>query len=343
MHSNCGSGTDRVIGAHAYTYQDQLQKSWSFCIEEEGIDMTNTLTTAERATAGNETTAALRMLLPTGRIQEKVLTLLSQIGINLSTKNRCYKPLCKESGIEAKMVKGQNIPSLVALGRQDCGFSGYDWVLEQDANVVELLDLGFDPVQIVAAIPEELAAKGRDVWSAKKSLIIASEYRRLTEKYIEQNKLDAVFLQTFGATEALPPEDADMIVDNTATGSTLSANRLVIVDEIMQSTTRFICNAAALEDPVKKKALDEIVLLMKSTLRARQKVLIEMNVDAKDFERVVANAPCMRAPTVSELYGGQGYAIKIAVPTSEVKDLIPKLVALGARDILEYKLEKIVI
>jgi ATP phosphoribosyltransferase len=98
-----------------------------------------------------------------------------------------------------------------------------------------------------------------------------------------------------------------------------------------------------LEDPIKRKALDELVLLMKSSLRAREKVLLEMNVDAADFERVVANVPCMKSPTVSELYGGQGYAIKVAVPSSTVKDLIPKLVALGARDILEYKLEKIVL
>lgn len=304
--------------------------------------MTNTVTTMDRAAEEANRTTTLRMLIPTGRIQEKVLTVLSQIGINLSTKNRCYKPLCKESGIEAKMLKGQNIPSLVALGRQDCGFSGYDWIVEQDADVVELLDLGFDPVRIIAAIPEELASLGRDRWTSK-PLIIASEYRRLTQNYVEQNRLDAVFLQTFGATEALPPEDADMIIDNTATGSTLAANRLEIVDELMRSTTRFICNKSALEDPTKQKALEEIVLLMKSTLRAREKVLIEMNVDAQDFQRVVANAPCMRAPTVSELYGGQGYAIKIAVPSTAVKDLIPRLVALGARDILEYKLEKIVI
>jgi ATP phosphoribosyltransferase len=284
----------------------------------------------------------LKMLIPTGRIQEKVLTLLGQVGINLSTKNRSYKPICSASGIEAKMLKGQNIPSLIALGRQDCGFAGDDWVFEQKADVVELLDLGFDPVRIIAAVPDEIAQQGREVWM-KRRLVIASEYRRLSERYIEENKLDAVYVQTFGATEAMPPEDADMIIDNTATGSTLAANRLTIVDELMRSTTRFICNKAALEDPEKKQALDEIVLLMQSTLRAREKVLIEMNVDKADFERVVAFVPCMKAPTVSELYGGGGYAIKIAVQSSEVKNLIPKLVSLGARDILEYRLEKIVI
>lgn len=285
---------------------------------------------------------ALKMTIPTGRIQEKVLNVLEQIGVSFSAKSRSYKPVCKDAGIEAKLLKAQNIPSLVALGRHDCGFSGYDWIVEQEADVIELLDLGFDPVRIIAAIPQELADLGRERWS-KRELIIASEYRRLTTDFIARNQLNAVFLQTFGATEALPPEDADMIIDNTATGSTLAANRLVIIDELMQSTTRFICNRQALEDPTKRRALEELTMLMQSALRARERVLLEMNVDGQDFERLVANLPCMKAPTISELYGGQGYAIKVAVPSATVKELIPRLVALGARDILEYKLEKIVI
>jgi ATP phosphoribosyltransferase len=291
--------------------------------------------------AGDLTANPLKMTIPTGRIQEKVLLLLKQVGVNFATNARSYKPVCKEAGIEAKMLKGQNIPSLVALGRHDCGFCGYDWIVEQEADVVELVDLQFDPVRIIAAMPDDMAAQGKAVWS-KRPLIIASEYRRLTTEYIKANNLDAVFLQTFGATEALPPEDADMIVDNTATGTTLVANRLTIIDELMRSTTRFVCNRQALEDPTKRRMLEELTMLIKSSLRARERVLLEMNVDTKDFERLVSNLPCMRSPTISELYGGQGYAIKIAVPSSTVKDLIPQLVSLGARDILEYKLEKIV-
>jgi ATP phosphoribosyltransferase len=285
----------------------------------------------------------LRMTIPTGRIQEKVLTLLKQIGLTFSSTNgRSYRPKCTQDGIQAKMLKAQNIPNLVALGRHDCGFTGGDWIAEQQADVIELLDLQYDPVRIVAAVPEEVAELGRAVWS-KRSLIIASEYRTLTANYIERAGLNAVYVQTFGATEALPPEDADMIIDNTATGTTLAANRLVIVDELMRSTTRFICNRAALEDPVKRQKLEELTMLMQSALRAKEKVLLEMNVDKADLERLVANLPCMRAPTISELYNGQGYAIKVAVPAADVPQLIPRLVALGAQDILEYKLEKIVV
>jgi ATP phosphoribosyltransferase len=176
----------------------------------------------------------------------------------------------------------------------------------------------------------------------KRPIVVASEYQRLTAEYIEKKKLNAVFVRAFGATEALPPEDADMIIDNTATGATLKANRLVIVEEIMRSTTRFICNRAAYETPHKRQKLDELTMLMKSSLLAREKVLLEMNVSKEDFDRVVADLPCMRSPTVSRLHNEDGFAIKVAVPTKDVPALIPQLVALGARDILEYRLEKIV-
>ena len=182
--------------------------------------------------------STLRMTIPTGRIQEKVLTLLDQVGVKISTSGRSYKPACSDAAIEVKLLKAQNIPSLVALGRHDCGFSGYDWIEEQQAEVVELLDLEYDPVRIVAAVPEAIAVNDK-FRSMDRKIVVASEYRRLATSFIERNKLDAILLQTFGATEALPPEDADMIIDNTATGNTLRANRLVEIETLMRSTTRF--------------------------------------------------------------------------------------------------------
>jgi ATP phosphoribosyltransferase len=284
----------------------------------------------------------LKLTIPTGRIQEKVVGLLEHIGVNLGKNGRSYKPTCSSSGLEIKMLKAQNIPNLVALGRHDCGFSGFDWITEQQADVVEVLDLEFDPVRIVAAVPEELA-ENDNYKKLDRQLVVASEYRQLATDFIAHNKLNAVFLQTFGATEALPPEDADIIVDNTATGTTLRHNRLVEIETLMTSTTRFICNRQAYEDKDKRRKLEELAMLMQASLRARDKVLLEMNVAKEDFPRLVADLPCMRAPTISELYNGDGYAVKIAVSSKDVPSLIPKLVALGARDILEYKLQKIVI
>jgi ATP phosphoribosyltransferase len=292
---------------------------------------------------GSRSSETLKITLPTGRIEAKVLDLLEQIGLKFLSNGRSYRPLCNDAGIEAKMLKAQNIPEFVALGKHDCGFTGHDWVIEQAADVVELLDLGFDPVRIVAAIPEQwkdlpaLIEKNLD-----RPLVVASQYRRLAHNFIAKWNLNAIFVQAYGATEALPPEDADIIIDNISTGRTLYHNRLVVVDELMQSSTRFICNKQVLADKAKRSKLDELTMLMKSTVLAKEKVLLEMNVSKEDFENLVKELPCMRAPTVSQLYDGNGYAVKVAVAVEQVPSLIPKLVALGARDILEYKLQKIV-
>ncbi len=289
----------------------------------------------------NNASEKLKLTLPNGRIQEKVLRLLEQIGISYSQAGRSYRPHCSDPMIETKMLRAKNIPGLVALGRHDCGFAGKDWIYEQEADVVELLDLGFDPVKIVAAMPEELVKAGKDGFKGRK-IIVASEYPRLSADYIKKEKLDAVYVHAYGATEALPPEDADIIIDNTSTGATLRQNRLEIIAELMTSSTLFVCNKEALNNPAKRKKLEEMTMLMRSTLEARKKVLLEMNVPASAFDKIVGDLPCMKAPTVSKLHNSDGFAVKIAVSTSEVPSLIPKLVAMGATDILEYKLEKIV-
>ena len=286
----------------------------------------------------------LKITLPTGRIQEKVLQLLEQVGLKFLSSGRSYRPVCSDKYIEAKTLKAQNIPALVALGRHDCGFTGYDWIIEQNADIVELLDLGFDPVRIVAAIPEEFVSLSSLAQTiTERPLVVASEYRNLANIFIKQSGLNAIFVQAYGATEALPPEDADIVIDNTSSGTTLHHNRLLIVDELMQSTTRFICNKQALEDPAKRARLEELTMLMKSTIEARTKVLLEMNFSIEDFNNLASDLPCMLAPTVSPLYKNKGYVIKIAVPSSDVPRLIPRLVSMGARDILEYKLQKIIV
>jgi ATP phosphoribosyltransferase len=241
-------------------------------------------------------------------------------------------------------LKPQNIAALIALGRHDCGFTGADWIEEQQADVVELLDLGFDPVRIVAAIPEALLnSPSNPLINKERTVVVASEYPLLAQRFIEQHQLNAVFVRSFGATEALPPEDADIIVDNTSTGSTLKHNRLEIIATIATSTTRFVASRQAMQNPVKKAMLEEMVMLMKATLEARKRVLLEMNVSTEQFDGLIAQLPAMRSPTVSPLYGQEGYAVKVAVERKQVSQLVPLLVAAGARDILEYNLEKIVV
>jgi ATP phosphoribosyltransferase len=282
----------------------------------------------------------LKLVIPKGRLQEKVVERLNAIGIDLTFSSRSYRPYCSDPEIEIKLLKPQNIPPLLALGRHD---AGYDWVLESgyenSPEIVSLMDMSLNRVRLVAAVPDELAEGDR--WKTMR-LIVASEYVRIAEQYIQEKRLNAVLIKSYGATEALPPEDADMIIDNTSTGSTLAANRLTIVDEILTSTTHFLASGSAMADPWKQEKLTQMRMLIQSTMNAENKVLLEMNVSKPDLERLVADLPCMRSPTVAPLYGEEGFAVKIAVPAKEVSKLIPQLMALGARDLLEYRLEKLV-
>lgn len=285
----------------------------------------------------------LKLVIPKGRLQEKVESLLARIGLHLTYSSRSYRPVCSDPTVEVKLLKPQNIPALIALGRHDAGFSGLDWVIEQGLeghdNLREVMDLGFNRVRIVAAVPDALAADGA---YRRQRIIVATEYPVIAQRYLDAQQLDAVLIKSYGATEALPPEDADMIIDNTSTGSTLVMNRLTIVDTLLSSTTRLLASGEALADGWRAGKLAEIRMLIESVLNAETKVLLEMNVSAGQLEALVANLPCMRAPTVSPLHHGAGYAVKVAVAAAEAPRLIPQLVTLGASDILEYRLEKIV-
>ncbi len=293
------------------------------------------------------TRSPLKLIIPKGRLMDKVLNLLGHVGIDLTFSHRSYRPACSDPDVSVKLVKAQNIPSLIALDRHDAGFTGQDWMIENEPHYVgaptkpvELLDLGFNPVSIVAAVPENLA---KDAAYKNQRIVIASEYDVLTKKYIADNNLDAFVIKTYGATEALPPEDADMIVDNTATGATLRQNRLTIVDTLLRSTTCFVGNQKSIEsDPWKKEKLEQMVLLMQSTLRAQKQVLLEMNVANDAMDAVLQALPSLKSPTVTSLHQQEGFAVKAAVKAKDVPHLIPQLKAAGATDILEYKLERLV-
>lgn len=281
----------------------------------------------------------LRLMIPKGRIFEKVTKLLNESGIHLDGDERAYRPVSSDPEIEVKLMKPQNIPKLIELGAHDIGFTGFDWISDSCVDVEEIIDLKFDPVKIVAAIPENL-----DVEELKKrKIVVASEYENISKSFLEKNGFKYVFLRTYGATEVFPPDDADMIIDNTATGRTLEANKLRIIDTIIKSSTRFIANKESLSDPWKREKITELEMLFRSILDARDRVMLEMNVPKEKFEEIVNLLPCMRSPTVSPLYGERGYAVKVAVRDSEAVKLIPQLIKMGATDILEYKFRKVVI
>ena len=248
------------------------------------------------------------------------MSLLTDAGIEVHVGERGYRPVLSEPGFEVKLLKPQNIVEMLAAGSRDIGFAGADWVAEKQAELVELLDTGLDPVHIVAAAPKAMLEEG-DL--PQRHLVVASEYERLTTKWISDQQLDASFVHSYGATEVLPPEDADVIIDNSATGETLAANGLIVVDELLTSSTRLYASREAAADPEKKERIDGFVLSLKAVLQARTRAMLEMNVSLEDLEAMIAALPAMREPTVAMLHGGTGMAVKAAVPRSDLPRLIP--------------------
>lgn len=283
--------------------------------------------------------STINLALPKGRMYEAVNRLLEEAGLGVLDNGRDYRPRCRDPRFNLKVLKPQNIVRMVELGSRDAAFAGHDWVVELDADVRELLDSGLDPVRIIAAAPSNLAAPSR---LRSRRIVAASEYERITRDYLDREGYDYVFVRSYGATEVFPPDDADLVVDNTATGRTLAENGLVVVDELLRSSTRLIANPRALEGE-RGKVLEELVLLVGAVLDARRRVMMEMNVSRDVLDGVMRLLPCMRFPTVSPLSGDAGYAVKAAVPRESVARLIPLLKAAGATDILEYPFSKVVL
>ncbi len=281
----------------------------------------------------------IRLVIPTGRMREAVVRLLEGAGLTIPETDRGYRPRGSDPRFEIKLLKAANIPTLVELGAHDAGFSGDDWIQESGARVETILDTGLLPVRVVSAAPA-----GSDPFGTitGRPLVVASEYERLTRGYMEGRAIDWRYLRTWGATEVFPPEDADLIVDNTATGSSLAAHRLEVIDELLTSTTRFIANSRSLLDPDIRGPIDDLALLMRAVLEARRRVLLEMNVPADRLDHVVSLLPSMKSPTVQPLYGNGSYAVKAAVPRDRVDRLIPELLRAGATDILEASIRRVI-
>jgi ATP phosphoribosyltransferase len=279
----------------------------------------------------------LKVLLPKGRIYDSVASLFGGAGISLRLPERSYRPVVDQNDLEIKLMKPQNIGRLLELGAHDAGFTGRDWIDETGADVEEIMDLGFDPVRIVVAVPQALD----DAALRAKRIIAATEYEALARRWLDARGFNALIVRTHGATEVFPPDDADMIIDNTATGRTIAENGLRIVDTLMHSSTRLFASKAALDCPGKRQKILELKMLFEAVLNARDRVMLEMNVSRERFDSLVNTLPAMRSPTVAPLHGDEGYSIKIVVRAREVPALLPRIKALGATDILEYGLRKV--
>lgn len=284
-------------------------------------------------------TAPVQLAIPKGRMFQGIERLLADAGCPITKRDRDYRIQVRLDGVSAKLLKPQGIVEMLSAGRRDIGFAGADWVRELDADLVEILDTGLDPVQIVAAAPDALLENGR---LPNRPLIIASEYSRITQQWMAAREFRGQFVRSWGATEVLPPEDADCIVDNTATGSTLRANRLTIIDTLMSSSTRLYAHPKALENPDARSRIEAFALLLRSVLDARRRVMIEFNLDGDRLDGTIPLIPAMREPTISQLRNGMGVAVKAAVPKTQLAQLIPTLKGAGATDIVVSRIDQIV-
>lgn len=270
---------------------------------------------------------------------DHVTSLLQGAGITLRQSERGYRPNISLPHFDAKILKPRNVISMLAAGARDVGFAGEDWIQETGAELHELLDTQMNPVRLVVAAPTNILVNGK---LPDRPIVVATEYPQLAKRWIKETGIDAKVLQTFGATEVFPPEDADCIIDNTATGSTLRANGLEIFDEVMSSSTRLYASPAAMQNNAINDRINDFAMLINSVLQARKRVMMDLNVSQENLQVVVDCLPSMRTPTVSPLSDSGWVAVRSALPRNQLAEIIPKLKSAGATDIVTTPAEQII-
>jgi ATP phosphoribosyltransferase len=286
----------------------------------------------------------LKLGLPKGSLQESTLKLFRKAGYHIAVSNRSYYPVFDDLEIESMLIRAQEMARYVESGILDCGLTGYDWIMEQAADVKEVAELnyakeGLRPVKWVIAVPADSKIKSvRDLRGKR----IATELVGYTRRYLKAKNIKAEIDFSWGATEVKPPHLADAIVELTETGTSLRANNLRIVETILESSTRFISNRKAWQDKWKKQKMENIVMLLKGALAAEEKVGMKMNVQKKDLKRVMSLLPAMHSPTISALSDAGWYDLDVVIDERMLIDLIPKLKKAGASGIVEYQLNKVI-
>lgn len=286
----------------------------------------------------------IKLGIPKGSLQESTLYLFKKAGFNINISERSYKPTIDDSEIECLLIRAQEIPKYVEQGVLDIGLSGKDWITETKAKVEEVADLvyaktGFGKVKLVIAVPEDSKIKSVKDLEGKR---IATELVSVTRGYLKKNKVNAEVEFSWGATEVKVPELVDAISELTETGSSLRANKLRIVDTIIESNTKFIANKKSMQDSWKKQKIQEIALLLNGALAAESKVGLKMNVEKKNLNKLLFLLPALKKPTISELSDKNWAAVETIIDEKIVREIIHKLKQAGAQGIIEYPLNKII-
>ncbi len=291
-------------------------------------------------------TQKLRLGIPKGSLQEATLRLLKMAGWEVHLEGRSHFPRINDPEIQAILLRAQEIPRYVAEGVLDAGITGYDQIVENDVEdqVVQVEEFvyskqGLGKVRLVLAVHNDSPYQQVEDLEGKR---IATELPNTVRKFLRARGVNAKVEFSWGATEAKVPELVDAIADITETGSTLRANNLRIIETILESSTRLIANPQAWQDPWKQRKIRHMALLLQGALRAQQKVGLKLNVARSDLPKVIQVLPAMKAPTISPLSDEEWVAIEVVVDEMQVRDLIPQLKEAGARDIIEYPLNKVV-
>ena len=290
------------------------------------------------------TTRVLTLGIPSGSLQDATADLFRKAGYKITFASRSYYPAIDDPEIQCTLIRAQEMPRYVQDGSLDCGLTGLDWILENDAKVTEVAELVFSkvsrrPVRWVLAVPND-----SDIHDVKdlQGKRIATEVVNLTRRWLAKHGVEAHVEFSWGATEVKPPRLADAIVEVTETGSSLRANNLRIVTDLLQSTTRFIANDKAYADPWKKQKIDDLVMMLQGAMAAEGKVGLMMNVRTVDLAAVVKILPSLQGPTVSSLSDPAWVAVNTILAEDVVRHIVPQLKQAGARGIVEYPLNKII-
>ena len=286
----------------------------------------------------------LMLGLPKGSLEESTLSLFAKAGWKISTSSRSYKPSINDPELDGRFVRGQEVSRYVEHGFFDCGLCGHDWVLENESDVVEVCDLIYSrgsnqKSRWVLCVPESSAIKQPEQLAGKR---VATELVGTVRRYFAGKgvKVDVEF--SWGATEVKVPDLVDAIVDLTETGNSIRANKLRIIDTLLETNTKFIANKKSWANHAKRKKIETIALLLRGALEAESKVGLKMNLLKSSLTAVVKALPALRNPTISQLSSPKWIALETIIDESVVREIIPQLKALGAEGIVEYPLNKVV-
>ncbi|MCW5979424.1 MAG: ATP phosphoribosyltransferase [Bryobacteraceae bacterium] len=286
----------------------------------------------------------LKLGIPKGSLQDATVDLFRRAGFTITVSTRSYFPGIDDPEIECMLIRAQEMARYVEDGALDAGLTGFDWVMENEADIVTVADLiyakqSFGKVRWVLAVPESSPVKTVEDLEGK---IIATELVGATRRYLASHGVTAKVEFSWGATEVKPPDLADAIVEVTETGSSLRANKLRIIETVLESNTQLIANVASWNDPWKRGKLEDIKMLLEGAINALGKVGLMLNVRRRDLDRILETLPALKKPTISPLSDEDWLAVNTILDESTVRLIIPRLKQAGAQGIVEYPLNKIV-